>query len=172
MTAPVYRLRPTTANDREALLAIYASTRTDELAQTGWPEDQCQAFVAMQFEAQTRHYTQHWPQSQCQLILVDGGSNEVVAGRLWLDRRAETLHVLDISLLPAHRGQGLGGRCLRDLMARAGAEGLALSISVEINNPAGRLYQRLGLEAEGEPQGLYQRMTWHPARLREPLHQE
>ena len=171
-----YRLRPATANDRSQLLAIYASTRADELALTGWSEAQCQTFAAMQFEAQTKHYSQHWPMSLCQLILVDDGKGcsdgEQVAGRLWLGQRADSLHVLDISLLPRHRGQGLGGRCLRDLMARAATDGLTLSISVVIHNPARRLYERLGFDAQGAPLGLYQRMAWHPAKRREPMHQE
>lgn len=176
MVDPRYRLRPATAADRGQLLTLYATTRADELTLTGWPEAQCLAFAEMQFDAQTKHYSQHWPQSLCHLILVDVGrgcsAEEQVAGRLWLDRRADSLHVLDISLLPMYRGQGLGSRCLRDLMARAGAEGLPLSISVEIHNPARRLYQRLGFNAQGEPLGLYQRMAWHPASLREPMQQE
>lgn len=168
-----YRLRPITADDRDGLQAIFASTRTDELALTGWPEAQCQAFVAMQFEAQWQHYTRHYPDALCQLILQDGGAgNTRVAGRLWVDRRADTVHVLDIALLPEARGQGLGGACLRDLIDEARRRQVSLTISVEIHNPARRLYERLGFEAQGEAQGLYQRMAWQPATPRQLEHQE
>ncbi|MFK9714769.1 GNAT family N-acetyltransferase, partial [Escherichia coli] len=77
-------------------------------------------------------------------------------GWLWLDDRAEGLHILDISLLPAWRGRGLGTRCLTALAAAN--EGRALSIQVEIHNPARRLYERLGFAADGAPEGLYQAM--------------
>jgi ribosomal protein S18 acetylase RimI-like enzyme len=142
------------------LLAIYASTREAELQHTGWSPAQCEAFVRMQYQAQQQHYWQHHPQSLCQLILgVDGR----VAGRLWVVRQAGALHVLDISLLPFARGQGLGTRCLQGLMAQAGSQGLSVSVFVEVHNPAQHLYQRLGFTPEGEPQGVHQRMTWQPA---------
>ncbi|MGZ7242501.1 GNAT family N-acetyltransferase, partial [Streptococcus pyogenes] len=75
-----------------------------------------------------------------QLILV----GEAVAGRLWVDAHADRLQVLDIALLPAYRGQGLGTRCLQELATEAERSGLALGIHVELHNPARRLYERLG----------------------------
>jgi ribosomal protein S18 acetylase RimI-like enzyme len=80
-----------------------------------------------------------------------------VAGRLWLDEGDDRLHILDIALLPAWRGRGLGTRCLQALAEAAGQR--PLSIHVEIHNPARRLYERLGFVAEGEPLGLYQAMA-------------
>jgi len=146
-----YRLRVATPADEAWQLAIYAGTRADEMAMTGWPPEQCAAFVALQHRAQQQHYAQHFPHSVCHLILV---GNEV-AGRLWLDGQEERLHILDIALLPAWRGQGLGTRCLQALAEQAAAAGRALSIQVEIHNPARRLYERLGFVADGEPQGLH-----------------
>ncbi|MFG6456398.1 GNAT family N-acetyltransferase [Roseateles sp. BYS96W] len=149
-----YQLRPTGPGDDAWQLAIYASTRTEELALTGWPRAQCDAFVAQQHRAQQQHYWRHYPRSLCQLILVDGA----VAGRLWVDSRADRLHVLDISLLPAFRDRGLGTRCLLNLAKEAAATDRPLGIQVEVHNPARRLYERLGFAADGEAQGLYQPM--------------
>lgn len=160
-----HRLRPATPGDRASLLAVYASTRTDELALTGWPPAQCQAFITMQFDAQWRHYSQHHPQALCQLIVADGAAAGTCLGRLWVDRGADRLHVLDISLLPTARGQGIGSTLLRQLMAEAQQRGVALTISVEVHNPARRLYARLGFQPRGEPQGIHQRMAWQPAAL-------
>ena len=145
-----YRLRPATPDDDAWQLAIYASTRADELALTGWPPAQCDAFVHQQHRAQQQHYRLHFPRSVCQLILV----GDEVAGRLWTDARTDRLHILDIALLPAWRGRGLGTRCLQALASG----GQCLSIQVEIHNPARRLYERLGFVTEGEPRGLYQPM--------------
>lgn len=157
-----HRLRPATAADAAWQLAIYASTRTDELALTGWPAEQCEAFVRQQHEAQQRHYALHFPRSLCQLILVQG---DTVAGRLWLDERPDRLHILDIALLPAWRGLGLGTRCLQVLAA----QGLRLSIQVELHNPARQLYERLGFVPEGEPVGLHQAMLRPAAQPEECL---
>lgn len=150
-----YRLRPATAADEAWQLAIYAGTRAEELALTGWPPEQCTHFVALQHRAQQQHYRLHFPRSVCHLILV----GEAVAGRLWLDEREDRTHILDIALLPEWRGRGLGSRCLRALAA----PGRALGIQVELHNPARRLYERLGFVADGAPQGLHQAMV-RPAR--------
>jgi ribosomal protein S18 acetylase RimI-like enzyme len=149
-----YRLRTTTPDDDPWQLAIYASTRADELALTGWPRAQCEAFVLQQHQAQQQHYRRHFPRSVCRLILV----GDSVAGRLWVDARPDRLHVLDIALLAAHRGRGLGTLCLQDLARDAHRNGRAVGIQVEIHNPARRLYERLGFVPDGELQGLYQAM--------------
>jgi ribosomal protein S18 acetylase RimI-like enzyme len=160
-----YRLRPATAADEPWQFAIHAGTRADEMALTGWPTAQCQAFLQQQHRAQQLHYARHFPQSVCRLILVDGD----VAGRLWVDERAATLHILDIALLPAWRGRGLGARCLLDLAGVAARSGRGLSIQVELNNPARRLYERLGFLPDGEAQGLHQPMRRPAAQPEECL---
>jgi ribosomal protein S18 acetylase RimI-like enzyme len=156
------QLRPCTAQDRELMLRVYASTREAELAQTRWSAEDRGAFVRMQFDAQLAHYLRHYPRSQCEVIVLveDGQARDV--GRLWLERRSTALHVLDISLLSDARGLGIGTHCLEQLKREAHGNGLALTIFVELHNPARRLYERLGFEAVDEPQGLYQRMACRP----------
>lgn len=165
-----HRLRPATADDRPAMLAVYASTRADELALTGWPDAQCLAFVEMQFSAQWQHYWQHHPQSRCQLVVADSppagadaDAGGTCLGRLWVDRSARQVHVLDIALLPAARGHGVGTALLQALMAEARQCGVPLTVSVEVHNPARSLYDRLGFLPQGVPQGIHQRMAWQPA---------
>jgi ribosomal protein S18 acetylase RimI-like enzyme len=161
-------LRPACEADRALLLALYASTRAAELALTGWSEAQRAAFVAMQFEAQRSHYLQRCPRSHCQLILVDAHA----CGRLWVDRRSDCLHVLDISLLPERRGRGVGTYCLRRLAEEAQDLDLGVSIYVERDNPARHLYERLGFMPEGGLEGFHQRMVRHPTGVDRPLHEE
>ena len=166
-------LRPITPDDREVLLSIYASTRADELALSDWPAAQRRAFIEMQFDAQARHYGQQYPRAICQLIVTgDEPTHSRAVGRLWVNRAADTLHVLDITLLPEARGQGLGEGLLRELMAEAQQRNTPLTISVEVHNPARRLYERLGFEPQGGVQGIYQRMAWQPATRRQTEHQE
>ena len=65
----------------------------------------------------------------------------------------------DIALLPEHRGAGIGGRLLQDLLTEAAASGKRVSIHVERFNPAMRLYERLGFTKQEEV-GVYFRMEW------------
>jgi ribosomal protein S18 acetylase RimI-like enzyme len=53
---------------------------------------------------------------------------------------------LSIALLPAHRNQGLGTLLLNQFISDAGLRYNAISLSVSAENPAVRLYQRLGFE--------------------------
>ena len=59
---------------------------------------------------------------------------------------------LSIAIVPSKRGSGLGSELLDALMARAREDGYAaISLSVARENPACRLYSRLGFEVVAEP---------------------
>ena len=61
---------------------------------------------------------------------------------------------VSVGVLPEHRGRGAGTALLRALAASAEADGLAgLSLSVERDNPAVRLYRRLGFVEVAGDQG-------------------
>ena len=52
--------RPVRADDHPFLRALYASTRQDEMALSGWAPEQVEAFLTMQFELQHAHYQRHY----------------------------------------------------------------------------------------------------------------
>jgi GNAT superfamily N-acetyltransferase len=153
-------VRPAEPSDREFLRRVYASTRADELALTGWSAEACADFVAMQFDAQEAHYRQHFPLADLGVIEVRAEGAELPVGRLWVDRRVASVHVLDIALLDGVRGQGLGTACLRQLMGEAAARAVPLTIKVERFNPARRLYDRLGFVVEDGEHGMHVQMAW------------
>ena len=152
---PEIRLRPVTAEDRELLLRIYASTREEELARTDWSVDEKARFVRMQFDAQDAYYREHYTGALFLVILVDGQP----AGRLYLHHRPEEIRLMDISLLPEHRGRGVGSSIVQDLLSQARAAGKGVGIHVEKHNPAMRLYERLGFRRKAD-RGVYDFLLW------------
>ncbi len=61
-----------------------------------------------------------------------------------------TIPELSVGIVPGRRRQGVGTRLLRALTAEARRSGLpGLSLSVELDNPAVGLYERLGFSTVG-----------------------
>jgi ribosomal protein S18 acetylase RimI-like enzyme len=143
-------LRPAGQADRDFLLRVYASTREEELRLVDWSDEQKAAFVQQQFEAQDAYWREHYHPATFDVIEVDGEP----AGRLYVARWEDEIRIIDIALLPEHRGCGTGTALICELLDEAGAAGKRLSIHVELNNPARRLYERLGLKPVGE-HGVY-----------------
>jgi GNAT superfamily N-acetyltransferase len=133
-------LRPAAPDDEPLLRRIYASAREDELAPVPWSDDEKQAFLAQQFDAQAGHYREHYAGASFDVVELDGRP----AGRLYVARWEDEIRVMEITLLPAHRGAGIGTRLLRDLIDEGARTGRRVSIHVERHNPARRLYERLG----------------------------
>jgi GNAT superfamily N-acetyltransferase len=150
-------LRPAQARDAEVLYRIYASTREEELAPLGWAEATKEAFLRMQFAAQDRYYHETYPRASYDLIM----SGDDVLGRLYVHRNAGSMLILDIALLPEHRGRGIGTALLADVLNEAETRGRPVQIHVERFNPAGRLYARLGFRQIAD-EGVYLLLEWSP----------
>ena len=146
-------LRPEQAGDEPFLLALYHSTREAELDRVDWNDAQKQAFVQMQFNAQRQHYREVLQHVGFDLILQNG----TPIGRLYSQERVTQLHIVDISLMPGQRGQGIGGKLLAALGYNAALAGKALGIFVEHQNPARHLYDRMGFQVV-ENGGIYLEM--------------
>jgi GNAT superfamily N-acetyltransferase len=149
--------RPMTDDDLPFVAQLYATTRVQELAATGWTPEAKAAFLDQQHRAQHAHYRGAY--ADAEWLIVEKGAEAI--GRLYLARSGETLLLVDISLVPEWTGQGIGAAILTDLIALARKERRPISLHVEKRNPAQFLYRRLGF-AFAEDKGIYDRMEWRP----------
>ena len=161
MPYPGITLRPIGPDDLSFLYQVHASTRLDELAPLNWPQEQTDHFFQMQFSAQHTYYQQHYADAAFDLILLD----EQTIGRLYVERTAAAIHIIDITLLPEYRKRGIGSVLLADLLDEATKTKKKVQIYVEKRNPALHLYQRLGF-CELQDTGVYYFMEWAPSQPR------
>jgi len=156
LAAQGFSLRPEAEADLAFLRRLYVSTRWEELAPVvEWTEAQKVAFLESQFALQRHHYRTYYPATDFAVLEKNGAP----AGRLYVDRQATILLVVDISLLPEWRGLGTGTALMQAVCAEASAAGKKVSIAVEKYNPAQRLYRRLGFN-EVADEGVHWVMEW------------
>ena len=149
-------LRPETEDDIPFLVAVYASTRANDMAIAPWSQEQKDHFVQMQFAFQRKHYLENYAGATFDVVMVDG----CAAGRLYVFRGPSEIRIIDIALLPEYRGRGIGGELLTGILREARDRGLITSIHVERQNPALKLYQRLGFQIAGDQGPVYLRMEF------------
>ncbi len=158
MPAANITLRPVTEADQDLVLAAYASTRAAEMAMVPWSAEQKEAFIKMQFAAQAEHYAAEFPRASHDVICRDGAP----VGRLYLDRRDQQLHILDVTILPQFRNAGIGTFVLRRLFDEAAAGGKAVTIYIESFNPSLALFRKLGFHTAAED-GFQLLLRWTPS---------
>ena len=92
-------------------LSLYASTRREELAQTGWPESAKEAFLGQQFTAQHAHYMRHYPDAEWLVVEREAAA----IGRLYFVHWSRESR---ITFMPQARNRGFGSAVLGDLSMR------------------------------------------------------
>jgi ribosomal protein S18 acetylase RimI-like enzyme len=143
-------LRTVGEEDGELLYRVYESTRAEELAVLPWDEPTREAFLRAQFGAQAVYYHQRYPHASYDVVVAGGEP----VGRLYVDRAGEAVRVIDVALLPGHRGRGIGRALLTRVVDEAHAMGKPVRLQVERSNRARRLYERLGFHQVAED-GVY-----------------
>ena len=143
--------------DEIAFRRLYAEVRTPELNVTRWPAAERQAFCDSQYTLQDQHYRRHYADFEPWTI----SQHDVVIGRLYLATFDGMLVLMDITIAVSNRGKGLGSYLLRDVILQADKQEREMRLHVEPDNPARRLYRRLGFVETGEV-GIYQEMRRSP----------
>lgn len=140
-------LRPVATTDGDLLFHLYASTRENELALVDWDDATKESFLQMQFQAQQTHYQSYFAHDDHHVIEFDG----IPIGRMYLSYSPDEIRLLDITLLPGYRNQGIGTVLLQDVIHQAEATRRPVQLYVFRDNlGAFRFYQRLGFTLCGD----------------------
>lgn len=137
--------RLSTPADQEFLLAVYASTREEELSLWSWDENQKRAFLEMQFRAQSQQYALCYPQAEHHVIIFA----DHPIGRLLVDKMGSEITLVDIALLPEYRNRGIGTLLIESLLQEAKTLRKNVALQVLRGSAAARLYERLGFTMVG-----------------------
>ena len=152
-------LRQVGPGDNAFLKEVYAGTRPDVMDNPVFDDKQKSDFIESQFNLQDVQYRKHYRNAEF-MIISEGGRD---SGRLYLYEDKKEIRIMDIAILPAFRGRGTGAFLIGELQTKAIQSGKSVSIHVEENNPAKKLYDRLGFVEQGEKvNGVYQLMVWDP----------
>ena len=151
------RFRTVAEGDMAFVHALYAQARAAELAPVPWSQDAKDAFLAEQAALQHRHYVANYPGAD--LLVVENESGAI--GRVYVYRSPAEIRIMDIALMPDWRNRGIGTRLLNEIFDEARATRSTVTLHVEPDNPAQRLYLRLGFRLI-EHRGVYDFLGWDP----------
>ncbi|WP_144394698.1 GNAT family N-acetyltransferase [Pleionea sediminis] len=151
-------LRKFSSDDIPFMRDLYGSTRESELAMTNFTLEEKKQFIDQQFHAQLTHYTQHYNSDAFFIIELE----QQPIGRLFIDYWDNEIRIVDIALMPDYRNMGLGTHYFQQLFDEARQTNRSVTIHVEHNNPAKKLYERLGFDLKTKTNDIYLLMEWRP----------
>ena len=126
--------------DRDFCAALYASVRSVEMEAVAWSNELKAAFLLSQYELQRDHYHTHYVGAY--FLIIE--SDNLAIGRIYVHLTETELRLMDIALVEPARGYGTGSRLIGRLVAFADATRRCVTLHVEPDNPAQRLYARMG----------------------------
>jgi len=150
-------LRAIAPEDSPFLLALYKSSRGDDLRGLGWDEPRISDFLEMQYEAQQRFHTNEYKKPVDQIVVR---GNEAV-GRVTFEPREHEIRCVEVAILPQHRNAGIGTRLIGELQTEAKRQKKPLRLQVIRFSRAVTLFERLGFQRISET-GTHFQMEWTP----------
>ena len=133
--ASTWTTRSAVEADLPFLLSLRQATMAPHFARQG---------IALSDEEQRQRVEYRFDAAS--LLVVD----DEPVGLIKVLRDGDDWTLEQFQVAPSHQGRGLGTRVLRALIADARASGAQLRLSVLKQNPAARLYERLGFRVVGE----------------------
>lgn len=148
-----YSIRSAVKEDEPFLWQmLYYAAHVDEEGET--------SLQAVKSNADLVKYARDWGRAtDVGCIAIDGDSNQPI-GAVWVrllvgDEKTvsyvdDTTPELAIAIAPDHLARGVGTLLLTHMLAAAKEQYAAVVLSVRANNPARRLYERMGFVVFGE----------------------
>lgn len=129
-------LRPAVFADRDFLWEVHCKTMKPYVSELfGWNED-----------FQKRYFFEHYNPDKTSVVIVDG--KEV--GMVRLDESQLGTMLTNLEILTEYQGKGVGRKIIQDLIVKADAKGLPMTLKVLRNNPAKTLYELMGFKTISE----------------------
>jgi ribosomal protein S18 acetylase RimI-like enzyme len=136
MDPRVWELRQATAEDEDLLYEIHRAAMHDHVgAVWGWDEADQRARFRAAFDP-----------ARISVITVAGQS----VGLLRVDDRGDEVFLASVELVPEIQRRGVGGEIVRSVLTDAAERNIPVRLQVLRQNPARRLYERLGFRLVGE----------------------
>ena len=140
-------------SDEPFLRSLWAATFGSTFAML--PEPLASQLCSQQYDMQLAGYRQRL--QGCTVHVVQRGAEPV--GRVILAAEPARVEIVDLAILPAFQGTGVGSEVIRRVLAEAA--GTPVQLWVEHSRPRARaLYERLGF-VEVETSATHARMEWH-----------
>jgi ribosomal protein S18 acetylase RimI-like enzyme len=146
-------LRPIGADDEKFLFGLFRAVHEPVFESLNLSDDQKIALLRMQFSAQQQQYRHQYPAADFDIVLRD----DLATGSIYALRGPDEFVLIDIALLPEFRNAGVGSKLVTTLIRQAKEKRKSVSAHVRKDNPAWRLWQRLGFQAEHDD-GIYLRI--------------
>ena len=149
--------RPCESRDGDFLFALFTGVRAGDFAALNWTPEQLEPLLRVQFALQSQSYAATFPRAVHEIICLA----EQPVGRMVTEETGQAVHLVDIALIPACRGRGVGSAALRKLQMQCARLRKPLTLQVARNNRAIQLYERLGFVSGGGTE-VYAAMKWNP----------
>jgi GNAT superfamily N-acetyltransferase len=137
----MFSRRPFRPDDYDFLRALHRATMRPYVEPIwGWDED-----------VQKHYFDAHFDPATIEIISVEGQD----IGAVTIERQEDCLFLSNIHLLPEFQGRGIGTAIIKEMLERAAVVHRPAALRVLKNNPARRLYERLGFQIAGETETHY-----------------
>lgn len=150
-------LRMAEPQDDDFLVELYTANRRSEMRMAGPDAASINALLRSQYEMRKKQYDEAYPNSQNWIILYD---HEPI-GRHLIQPDPRVWAFIDLGILPEFQRQGIGTLVFKLHMQQAIDAGAAIRLHVRTDNPARRIYERLGFVTT-EQDGVYDEMRFGP----------
>jgi len=136
-----YSLRPADKGDFSFVKRLYVETMEPLLT----------VFGAWDSTKNIESFQAYYQPSEATIVLVDGEA----AGWFQIHEEEAEISLRQIHIEHRYRGGNIGTRIIKDLIRDAHRQGKKLTLSVVKNNPAIKLYERLGFSTLDEDDTKY-----------------